>query len=76
MNNMEIKRLLNHNLLAGIVERVHEDNLPVEICVGENKNGLVDVLFVYPDTFQDEFEPLMDGVFNEVFGPLEGGFEL
>lgn len=39
MNNMEIKRLLNHNLLAGIVERVHEDNLPVEICVGENKNG-------------------------------------
>lgn len=73
---MEIKRLLNHNLLAGIVERVHEDNLPVEICVGENKNGLVDVLFVYPDTFQDEFEPLMDGVFNEVFGPLEGGLEL
>ena len=55
---------------------MHEDNLPVEICVGENKGGLVDVLFVYPDTFQDKFEPLMDGVFNEVFSPLEGGFEL
>jgi hypothetical protein len=56
------------------VETVHEDNLPIEICVGENKGGLVDVLFVYPDTFQDKFEPLMDSVFNEVFGPLEGGF--
>ena len=57
------------------VETVHENNLPIEICVGENKGGLVDVLFVYPDTFQDTFEPLMDGVFNEVFGLLEGGFE-
>ena len=54
---------------------MHENNLPIEICVGENKGGLVDVLFVYPDTFQDTFEPLMDGVFNEVFGLLEGGFE-
>ena len=73
---MKTKRLLNPKLLTGIVEKVHEDNLPVEICVGENKGGLVDVLFVYPDTFQDKFEPLLDGVFNEVFSPLEGGFEL
>lgn len=73
---METKRLLNPKLLTGIVEKVHEDNLPVEICVGENKDGLVDVLFVYPDSFQNEFEPLMDNVFNEVFGPLEEGTEL
>lgn len=73
---MKTKRLLNPKLLTGIVEKVHEDNLPVEICVGENKGGLVDVLFVYPDSFQNEFEPLMDNVFNEVFGPLEGGTEL
>ena len=68
---MKTKRLLSPKLLNGIVETVHENNLPIEICVGENKG----VLFVYPDTFQDTFEPLMDGVFNEVFGPLEGGFE-
>ena len=73
---MKSKRLLIPILLTGIVEKVHEDNLPVEICVGENKGGLVDVLFVYPETFQEAFEPLMDSVFNEVFGPLEGGFEL
>lgn len=72
---MKTKRLISPKLLNGIVETVHEDNLPIEICVGENKGGLVDVLFVYPDTFQDTFEPLMDGVFNEVFGLLEGGFE-
>lgn len=70
---METKRLLNPKLLSHVVEKVHEDNLPVEIEMGERKDGLFDVLFVYPDTFQDAFEPLMDGAFNEVFGPLEGG---
>lgn len=76
MNNMKTKRLLNPNLFTSVVDRIHEDKLPITIYEGENKDGLVDVLFVYPDTFQDKFEPLMDGVFNEVFGPLEGGFEL
>lgn len=73
---MKTKRLLNPKLLSHIVEKVHEDDLPVEIEMGERKNGLIDVLFVYPDTFQEAFEPLMDGVFNEVFGPLEGGSDL
>jgi hypothetical protein len=73
---MKAKRLLNPKLLNSIVEKVHEDDLPMEIDMGEMKDGLIDVLFVYPDSFQNEFEPLMDNVFNEVFGPLEGGTEL
>ena len=72
---MKTKRLLNPKLLSHVVEKVHEDDLPVEIEMGELKDGLFDVLFVYPDTFQYAFEPLMDGGFNEVFGPLEGGLD-
>lgn len=73
---MKIKRLLNPKLLSNVIDKVHEKNLPVEINAGEERDGLVDVLFEYPETFHCEFEPLMDGAFNEVFGPLEGGFEL
>lgn len=71
---MKIKRLLNPKLLSNVIEKVHEQNLPVEINTGEERTGLIDVLFEYPDTFHCEFEPLMDSAFNEVFGPLEGGF--
>lgn len=73
---MKIKRLLNPKLLSNVIDKVHEGNLPVEINTGEERDGLIDVLFEYPDTFQCEFEPLMDGAFNEVFGPFEGGYEL
>lgn len=73
---MRIKRLLSPKLLSDVMEKVHERNLPIEINAGEERDGLVDVLFEFPDTFQCKFEPLMDGAFNEVFGPLEGGYEL
>lgn len=65
--------LVNPALLGHFAEKVHEDNLPIEIHEGEKKDELIDVLFEYPDTFQDEFFPLMNNVINEAFGLLEGG---
>ena len=38
--------LLNPKLLSIIVEKVHEENLPVEINEGENKDGLI-VFYLY-----------------------------
>lgn len=71
---MEKKELLANKLISAIIEKVHEDNLPVEIHTGrELKDGLTEVLFVYPETFERGLEPMIDSVFNETFGPLEGG---
>lgn len=72
---MEDRQLLNSRLLGNIAEKVHEENLPVEIEEGKRIGGLIDVLFVYPDTFRPDFDRLVDTVFNETFGPLEGGGE-
>lgn len=70
---MKTKRLLNPKLLNYLKERVDKEHLPIEIDEGETKDGLIEVLFVYPDSFYPAFSPLMDNTFDELFGPFEGG---
>ena len=69
---MRTKLLLDSKILSTVIDKVHEENLPIKIDTGEKKGGLTDVLFEYPDTFQSAFEPMMETVFNEAHGPMEG----
>lgn len=68
---MRTKLLINTRLLNVLIERVHEDDLPITIDTGIHKDGLTEVLFEYPDSFSEAFNPLIDDVSNSIFGPLE-----
>ena len=68
---MKKKILLNHKLVNSLIEKVHEENLPVEINTGEQHDGLIDVLLEYPDTFHEAFEPMMNNAFSDTYGILE-----
>ncbi|RGN43795.1 MULTISPECIES: hypothetical protein [unclassified Bacteroides] len=65
------KLLVNPKLINAIIEKVHDDNLPIIINIGESKDELVSVLFEYPDSFDENFNSLIDNTFNEVFSPIE-----
>lgn len=60
------KEIMRSDIVNILSDMAHEDNLPINITTGKANQGYVDVLVEFEDSYQEQYQELIEAITNNL----------